>query len=241
MKFSFAPCILVVLLACTACSWFGKNNVEKPAHELIQDGVQAYDKGQYRDALKNFEQLKDWYPFSKYAILAELKIADSHYHLQEYEEAVQAYQEFEQLHPRNEAIPYVVYQIGRSYYDRIDTIDRDQGSTQKALETFKRLIQQYPTSPYAQQSRAHILICLKDLAEHDFYVAIFYYKSEHYKAALHRFLDVITQYPDTGVQFKALQYLADCEERIKSAAPAGKQVMTLPSSPFDQERPIQLE
>ena len=50
--------------------------------------MDAYDDGDYKVAIENFQKLKDWYPFSKYAILAELKIADSHYHLEQYEEAV---------------------------------------------------------------------------------------------------------------------------------------------------------
>ena len=82
------------------------------AQQLAWDGMDAYDDGEYKDAIENFQKLKDWYPFSKYAILAELKIADAHYHLDQYEEAIFAYEEFEKLHPRNEAVPYVIYQIG---------------------------------------------------------------------------------------------------------------------------------
>lgn len=203
--------LLCALLLVSGCAWFGEGNVEKPALDLIQDGVDAYDKGHYQEAIKNFEQLKDWYPFSKYAMLAELRIADAHYHLQQYPEAVQAYEEFEQLHPRNEAIPYIIYQIGRCYYEQIDTADRDQTPAQKALEAFQRLVRQHPNDPYAQKASSHIQICYQSLAAHDFYVGMFYYKDKRYEAAKQRFLSVITKYPDTGVHYKAMLYLADCE------------------------------
>jgi outer membrane protein assembly factor BamD len=202
--------IAVVLLLLTGCALFGKE-VEKPAAELIQEGMEAFDKGNFSDAIKDFEQLKDWYPFSKYATVAELKIADAHYHLDHYAEAVTAYEEFEQLHPRNEAIPYVIYQIGRCYYDQIDTIDRDQTSARKALETFRRLTRQFPEDPYAIKAHTHITICLQSLAGHEIYVGKFYLRSKHYRAALERFKSVISEYPDVGMHYQALQYITQCE------------------------------
>lgn len=195
----------------SGCAWFGKDEPEKQAYELAQDGMQDYENGDYSDAIKNFEQLKDWYPFSKYAILAELKIADAHYQLFQYAEAIQAYEEFEQLHPRNEAIAYVIYQIGRCYYDQIDSIDRDQTPARKALEVFRRLTSQYPDDPYAAQSKTHIEKCLQNLAEHEFYVGRFYFHSKHYPAALKRFMAVISDYPDVGIHYRALKYIAQCE------------------------------
>jgi len=184
------------------------------AQQLAWDGMDAYEDGDYKDAIEYFQKLKDWYPFSKYAILAELKIADSHYHLEQYEEAIFAYEEFEKLHPRNEAIPYVLYQIGRCYYDQIDTIDRDQTPAIKALETFQRLAKQFPNDKYARSGAEHINKCMKSLAGNEFYIGIFYYKSKHYKAALKRFMAVLSQYPDVGYHQKALQYIAKCEASL---------------------------
>ncbi len=173
-----------------------------------------FKKGNYNSALEHFEKLRDWYPFSKFAILAELKIADSHYRLEEYEDAIFAYEEFAELHPRNEAIPYVLYQIGRCYFDRMDTIDRDQSVTRKALEMFKRLNEKYPDNSYALKADKHINQCLKSLAGHELYVGRFYYKTKHYKAALHRFKAVLSRYPDTGFHQKAMYYITLCEDAI---------------------------
>lgn len=214
MKFRLIIFVLVPLSLCSGCAWFRGSEIEKPAQELVQDGLKAYEKGDYADSIKQFEKLKDWYPFSKYAILAELKIADAHYHLNEYPEAVQAYEGFEQLHPRNEATPYVVYQTGQCYYEQMNTIDRDQTSAQKALKVFRRLIHQYPGDPYALRAQTHITKCLQSITGHEFYVGQFYFKSKHYKAALSRFMTVVTQYPDVGVQHQALVYIAQCEAII---------------------------
>lgn len=205
-------CMLLVSVF-PSCAWFEKKQ-EKPAPELATDGMDAYQDGKYEKAIESFETLKDWYPFSKYAILAELKIADAYYQLKQYEDAIFAYEEFERLHPRNEATPYVIYQIGRCYFDRIDTVDRDQTSTQKALETFDRLVRQHPQNSYAVTAEEHMKKSLNMLAGHEFYVGLFYFKSKRYKAALYRFKAVLNHYPDTGVHYQALQYIARCEASI---------------------------
>lgn len=203
--------ILAMAVLLSGCAWFGKDKPEKPAQQLVEEGVKAYDRGHYKDALEAFQQLRDWYPFSKYAILAELRIADAHYYLQEYPEAVTAYEEFERLHPRNEAIPYVIYQIGMCHFEQIDTVDRDQNSARKAMETFQRLIRQNPQDAYAKKAAGNLVTCIQSLAGHEFYVGEFYYKRKYYKAALYRFLAVINQYPDVGYHKKALAYIAECQ------------------------------
>jgi len=185
-----------------------------PAQQLAWDGMDAYEDGDYKDAIEYFQKLKDFYPFSKYAILAELKIADSHYHLEQYEEAIFAYSEFEKLHPRNEAIPYVIYQIGLCYFVQIDTIDRDQTPAAMALSTFQRLNKQFPDNQYARSGAEHLTRCYKSLAGNEYYIGEFYYKSKHYKAALNRFMAVLSIYPDVGYHQKALQYIAKCEASL---------------------------
>jgi outer membrane protein assembly factor BamD len=207
--------LIIIFVFCAAAAFAGCGmrdaDVDKPAHELAANGTEAFEEREYRDAITYFGKLRDWYPFSKYAKLAELKIADAHYHLEEYDEAISAYEEFEELHPNNEAIPYVIYQIGLCYYEQLDTIDRDQTPAKKAIGTFNRLIKSYPEDPYANKAQELYRLCLKSLAEHDLYVGLFYYKTKHYEAALERFRSVVRHYPDVGAHQTALKYIAACE------------------------------
>ncbi|NVM22630.1 MAG: outer membrane protein assembly factor BamD [Desulfobacterales bacterium] len=214
---------IILLLAVTlfGCAW-SRPKQEKTARELADEAMEALRDKDYRKTIESFEKLKDWYPFSQYAILAELKLGDAHYFRKEYEEAVFAYEQFESLHPKNEAVPYVVYQIGRCHFDRLKSIDRDQTMARDAARTFERLIRNHPGSPFSEKAAEHIRICKKSLAEHDFYVGMFYYKSKHYKAALERFKTVLKSYPDLGVHYKAIQYVALCRDRIENSDSGGK-------------------
>ena len=214
------------LLIVTGCAWF-ESKEEKSAQELVQDGVDYYEAGKYKKAVESFEKLRDWYPFSRYAILAELKIADAYFNLESYADAIFAYEDFEQLHPRNEAIPYVIFRIGRSYFNQIDTIDRDQSNAAEALETYQRLVQQYPEDAYAGMARSDMVACYQSLSGHELYVGLFYYKNKKYKAAKARFRAVVEKYPDVGNHYEALTYLANCESWIQSELQPPK----VPSAP----------
>jgi len=208
----------MTLIMCSGCAWFQtKENL--PAHELASNGMEAFSSGHYRNAIESFEKLKDWYPFSQYAILAELKIADAHYHLKEYEDAVAAYEEFESLHPRNEAVPYVIFQTGLCYYEQISSVDRDQTSARKSADIFTRVTDRYPDNEYAQRGSRLLKECMKQLCGHDLYVGKFYLKSKHYKAALCRFKQILTHYPDVGIHQEALQYIALCEQKLSGQQP----------------------
>ncbi len=201
---------IVSIFFLSGCSYFQSKD-ERTAPELASEGMDAYKKEKFKKSIEAFEKLKNWYPFSKFAILAELKKADAHYQLKEYEEAIFSYEEFENLHPRNEAIPYVIYQIGRSYFDQIDTLDRDQEEAKKAIETFVRLKKQFPKDAYSKKVQAHIKTCQKSLARHDLYVGIFYFRGKHYPAAISRFKLILNNYPDVGVHQEAIRYIAKSE------------------------------
>lgn len=223
INFHIISLLILTVLCTSGCAFFFPAPDEQLASELAADGVDEYKSGNYRQAIEHFEKLRDWYPFDKYAILAELKIADAHYKLQEYDEALLGYEKFEQLHPKNEAIPYVIYQMGRCHFDQIDTVDRDQTSAQAALSIFKRLIHQFPDSGYALQARQKLKQCLKSITGHELYVGMFYYKAKHYKAALNRFKVILSDYPDVGCHKQALEYITLCEAELSEAhKPADK-------------------
>ena len=126
---------------------------EKSPAELIEDGRRELERGYYKAATETFEKIRDRYPYSKYAVEAELKLADSLYKRKLYDEAFDAYDEFEKLHPKNTDIPYVVYQKGMCHFSQVRSVDRDQSHTLKARDEFERLVKRFPKSKYANCER----------------------------------------------------------------------------------------
>jgi outer membrane protein assembly factor BamD len=210
--------LLAILALCLAGCYDMKLTEEKSATELMADGQKKFEDRDYRSAITAFRRVTDWYPFSEHVPDAELKIAEAYFKLRQYDQAAATYEEFSNLHPRNPSTPYALYQVGRCFFDRMHTIDRDQENAEKALLAFKRFLNRYPDSEYADTARAHMKECQKRITAHELLVAKYYFKKKNYKAALIRFQRILEDYPDTGVQHIALQYLAECEAFMEAEA-----------------------
>jgi outer membrane protein assembly factor BamD len=218
---TFAKCFLMLLMVAfiSNCStikgWFGsKNKADKPPEVLAQEGIKDLKKKKYTDAIETFEKVRDRYPYSDQALLAQLKVADAYFFNKKYEEAFQAYREFEKLHPTNKAVPYCIYREGQSFYRQRSTIDRDQTYTRKAIEEFKRLKQKYPNSEYITKADFYLSRCRQDLAENEFYVAEFYFRAKRYQAAIDRYQGLIQDYPEFAKNAQARQRIQECQQLL---------------------------
>ena len=187
---------------------------ERSPEELMRDGIKNFEKGDLTDATEEFQKIKDRYPYSKFAIDAELKMADALYKRYLFDEAFDAYGEFERLHPKNANIPYVVYQKGMCHFSQGGTIDRNQSNTLKAKEEFERLVKKFPKTEYANMGRRKIRECYVNLADYELYVGHFYYKKKNYRAAMGRYRYILENYPDLGQYHIALEYLSKCVEKL---------------------------
>lgn len=215
MQFLLILVLAALLGGCsTVKGWFSKKKPEKPPEVMAEEGIQQLKKKNYEDAIETFEKVRDRYPYSEQALLAQIKVADAYFYKKKYDEALQAYKEFEKLHPTNKAVPYAVYRQGLCYYRQRSTIDRDQTYTFKALQEFRRLKQKYPNSEYMPKAEKYMARCRLDLGEHEFYVAEFYFKTKRYKAALDRFQVVAQEYPDFSRQAEVKEYIGKCQTKL---------------------------
>jgi outer membrane protein assembly factor BamD len=209
------------LLSVGGCSWFSsstsKEESEMSADALIQEGLDAYQLKKYERATEAFQKIKDRFPYSQYAGLAELKLADSYYLNKDYELAATSYKEFEKMHPTSEVIAYVVFMQGMSYFKQMPTIDRDQSKAQLAVQEFDRFSKGYPQSEYVTQAKINREEAQKNVVAHEFYIGEFYLKQKDYLAALGRFEGIIKQFPETPHPPKLQSYLQVCREKVNNA------------------------
>lgn len=188
--------MLFGLSGCGFIDYYLLPPAEDTAQELYEAGVEAMAAKNYSDATEYFQKLKDRYPFSPYAPKAEIGLGDANFLDGEYPFAADVYQEFEALHPRHEMIEYVLYQIGMSNYLSFTSIDKPLNRIHTASEYFRRLVENYPDSKYASEAKHYIVECRRKLAEHEIFVADFYWRSERYGAAWERYLFVAVNYAD---------------------------------------------
>lgn len=218
--------LLFGLMGLGGCGWFGFGDLgaeseafDTPAQVLANEAESMYKEGKYNNSAELFQQLKDRYPYSRFALLADLRVGDAYYKAERYEEAVLAYDDFIRLHPKNEAVPYALYQMGMVYFDQMLTPDRDPTFARKAMETFQRLIKLYPRNEWAAKAQPRLQESIRRLAGHDMVVGTFYLNTGKYRAAASRFKRVLTQYPDVGLYKEAMDKLKQAQEQLATLTP----------------------
>ncbi len=232
--------------ACSGTTGSDLKTIQGDPEKLYKQGLALFNKRDYGDAKKKFEELKSSFPDSPpFTLWAELKIADSEFLLKNYVEAIAAYEEFKKIHPSHEEIPYVQYQIGMAHFNQMLTLDRDQTSTARALAAFEYLIATYPPSLFTEKAKEKIETCKKRLADHEFYIGNFYYRRDKYQAAAARFEGLLEKYPriqgeDHTLLLLARSYL-ELEQAEKAAQRLNQLVTQYGKGPYAREAKALLE
>jgi outer membrane protein assembly factor BamD len=205
MSRRFACVSLLALLGITGCA------AEKPsnANQYFNLASANLRQGAYNQAVENYRNLLDEYPFSEYSEEAELKIGIAQYKNGSCPEATAAFTDFQRRHPTSPYLPLVGYMLGKCAEEQMRPSDRDQSAAQNAHAYYQALIQQHPTSPYAELARQKLERCRETLADHELVVAEYYARHKNNKAAETRLLDLVNRFNDTDVAGDALFQLGE--------------------------------
>ena len=212
-KWLFPVLICLILTACGGSKIKPENSAEK----YFRAGEKYFESDLFDDAIASWEKVRDTFYSPELSMLAELKIAEAYYVSKRYEEAAQAYQDFLKQHPNDFRAATILYRMGLSYYQQILSPDRDQTSTQNALQSFQELTRRFPDDPNAQEAGYLILRCRTRLAEHEVYVGHFYLKRKQYLPAIKRLKGILNSFPDYYYRDEAYFYLGNAYLKTNQA------------------------
>jgi len=181
------------------------------AAELLASADKQMKQGKFTEARVTLRQLEQYLPGSAEFPKAKLMLGDSFFFqgTPSYPEAEVEYGSFLNYFPRHELRDYAMYHRALCHYSSIESAERDQSETRKALAGFQELLTESPGSPYAGEARAKILQCWRRIAEHELVVSIFYVNVYFYPGAEHRLKSLLETYPDYVDRERAYFYLGE--------------------------------
>jgi outer membrane protein assembly factor BamD len=209
--FSLALSLLLLLISCGKKTTEISPDIASSDEALFKLG-QQYLKKDPEKARLYFRQVIDSFPKSFYAQRAKLAIADSYFAKGDEGSMILAaaeYREFISLYPYSPSASYAQFKIAMTYFLKALKPGRDQTKTWQALAEFKKVIALYPASEEAKEAQKRIQECEERLAEHNFTIAYFYYKTSAFKASTTRFQEILTTFPNYSRLDKVYFYLAD--------------------------------
>lgn len=205
--------LLALASALAACGSSGGKAkfayVERPVEQLYSSATRELERKRYDRAIAFFEEVERQHPYSSWARRSMLMKAFAYYQGNDYDEAVQAVDQFVALHPGNKDAAYAFYLKAMCHYERIRDVGRDQEFTDNAVAALTDVIRRYPDTEYAIDARLKLDLTYDHLAGKEMYIGRFYLRENKHIAAINRFKKVVDEYQTTSHAPEALHRLVE--------------------------------
>ncbi|MEQ8329557.1 MAG: outer membrane protein assembly factor BamD [Longimicrobiales bacterium] len=167
-------------------------------------GVQAYEAGEYDEAIRALDRLFLSFAGFEQAANARLLLGHAHFAKEDFLSAQAEYTRFLDRHPVHPEAPLAALGICRSLAELSPIPQRDQTYTEDARSTCRNVVLDYQGTPEAAEAAELAEAMRLKLAEKEFLNAQFYFSRELYDSAITYFGFVVEGYPDTAWAPRAL-------------------------------------
>ncbi len=164
------------------------------AKRAYDAAMEEFDAHNWIEAQTLMREVKRKYSYSKYARLAELRIADADFEQEKYADAIREYRQFVHDHRSDaEEVEYARSRIAEAQYSEIGDAfllptgeERDQAAVMDAYKELRGFVHDYPGTKDTSRMRELLADVTARLVRHELYVARFYLQRDNYEAAILR-------------------------------------------------------
>jgi len=250
---SAIPALLcaAALAGCTSSrvSITGEVKYGKTAEENYQAGQEELKTDSYPEAIKFFEHVRTKYPFSKYAALAELALADVKLAQDRTIEAAEGYAAFVRMHPNHEKADYAAFQEAQALWKDGPSEfllfppahERELKSVRDSAQRLSSFLTKYPASPHRPEAEKLLAQVRSRLAEHEWYAGEYYSRHERWAGAAGRYAALVKEYPGSRHEVDALFRMAEAYEKLDDRFKARQALQQLIAKHPDDPRRARAE
>jgi len=221
--------VLTTLLS--SCSyWEGALKQADPtvgmsAAEIYMQGKEFLDVEDYPNSIKYFDILEARYPFGKYSTQAMLDLAYAAYQSNLKDEAIVNCDRFIRLYPNHPNVSYAYYLRALSNFDKDrnfitemlgqDPSKYDVTKLRQSFDDFTIVVNKFPNSKYAKDSRNRLIYIKNMIAENELYIAKYYSKRSAHVAAIERVKYMLKNYSGTPSSEEGLLVMINSYNNLK--------------------------
>jgi outer membrane protein assembly factor BamD len=213
------------------------------AKRAYEEALEAYFDRDWEYATQLLEEVRRTYGYSRYARLAELRLADAAFHQEKYAESIGSYKAFISDYPNDPEVPYARYKITKAYFIQSGASillppleERDLSNVREAYTTIRAFLGDYPGTKHQEELEYMLDVVTGVLARHELYVARFYLRQDNFDAAVARVEYAIKNYRGSGLEPEALVLLGETYLKQKETDKAREVFSSIltkhPDSPF---------
>lgn len=209
-------CSLIFLfILLSGCNREVVNLREMSPEEQFDYAKRIYDRGDYYKAKMQFTVVALNNAGSKIIDKTQFYLADSHYHLKEYIQAIAEFEKLIRSMPQSDYVDDARYKVGMCYFELSPGYALDQEYTQKALSQFQTFLDEFPESDLRQEVQDRYKECREKLAKKEYKSAELYRKMGQFQAAVIYYEHVIREFQDSSFMDDALYRKGECHVKMK--------------------------
>ena len=221
MIFKYKFCFFIIIILTFSCSKKEDNitvlkekNLETQMIEVYNQAFEEFEKGDVIYAAKKFSEVELLYPQSIWASRAVLMSAYGHFSQGYYSYAINDLERFFVKYKNHPQSDYAYYLLALCHYNQIVDEKKDYNEINKSKKYFKLIIDNYPNTDYALDSKFKLELILELMASKEMYLARYYTDREKWIPAINRFKIIVKQYETTIYVEEALHRLVELHYRL---------------------------
>ena len=241
-----ALCLLVMLGgACAPTPKPAKTaeQYQEEARVAYDAAVVAYLDQDWEVAVRLLGEVRRNFSYTRYARLAELRLADAAFRQEKYAEATAAYKSFARDYPSDPDVPYARYRIVRAQFLQSDASvfqppleERDLSAVRGAYSSLQAFLADFPDYQRRVELDYMLQVVTGVLVRHELYVARFYLKRDEYPPAIERVAFALDRYKSSGLEPEAITLMGETYLKMRDSAKAvaafERVLSEYPASPF---------
>tara|TARA_B100000989_G_scaffold195881_1_gene147897 strand:+ start:4390 stop:5115 length:726 start_codon:yes stop_codon:yes gene_type:complete len=182
--------------------------------EVYNQAMTEFERGDVIFAGKKFGEVELLYPQSIWAPRAVLMSAYGYFSQGYYGDAINDLERFLIKYKNHPQEAYAYYLLALCHYDQIVDEKKDLNEIQKSREYFELIINNYPNTDYAFDSKYKLELTIQMMASKEMYLARYYIEREKWIPAINRFKKVVNDYDTTIYVEEALHRLVELHYKV---------------------------
>ena len=191
-----------------------EGTIEEQMILAYKEGLKFLEEGDALYASKKFNEAEILFPQSIWAPKSSVMSAYSLYYYNYYGDAIFQLERHLKNYPNDKNLAYVHYLIAICYFEKLSDEKKDLEPLIQTQKKFEYIINNYPNTDFAIDSKYKLDLILDMLAAKEMYIGRHYMETEKWIGAINRFKNVINNYDDTVYVEEALHRLVEIYYKI---------------------------
>ena len=188
------------------------SDLDEPDRVLFERAMRDLNKNKFTVSRLTLQTLINTYQDSEYLERAKYALAESFYRENSSSALTQAegaFKDFITFFPASELADDAQLKVAMTHFLQREKADRDNTQAQLAELEFRSMIETYPDSDLLNEAKQKLRDIQEVLADGVDKIGHFYYLHRNYAAAIDRYKEILTKYPDYSRLPETLYSLAE--------------------------------